>query len=77
MPSPVIKEIIAPETLTVKVSVSDSLSSGEYWLIPYILPIQEEVPPRLLQKIGSNSLTFHRDFLNITFKRQDGSFFLN
>ena len=49
-----------------------TLAPGVYKVIPYIYIIQDELPQALLENFGLNATAFHRQYLNIPFKCQNG-----
>ena len=50
------------------------LPVGQYEVIPYLLVLQPEVPPALIQSLGENVQELGPDYLKIPFRRQGGDF---
>ncbi len=55
----------------------DSISVGNYDVIPFLQVYQEGIPDKMLKYIGENSQLFHLDFLNMPYRRSSNSLFIS
>ena len=49
-----------------------TLPVGNYFVVPYLRIIQENLPEALIQKIGENANKYHQDYLKIPIRQDMG-----